>query len=273
MTTGGACALAIAARRVSIELRKNPMLATPLDTTALPGRAFATTHWSLVLHAADAADTVGRAALEELCRSYWPALFVFARRNGMDRYDAEDLTQGFLADLLARGALARADASRGRFRTFLLTAFKNYASAQRARHGALKRGGGCGLIAMDELGAAESELVATPALAGTPESHFDRAWADQLLDRALTALGAEYEQTGRAAVFAAVRDTLWAGRGEVDYPALAGRLGLTEGALKVAVHRLRRRFGHVLRAAIADTVADPSEVDAELRHLLAAYAR
>ena len=237
------------------------------------GGRFATTHWSLVARAVGVDATTRRNALENLCRTYWRPLYAYARHTGVSRHDAEDLTQGFLSDLLERGALARADAERGRFRTFLLTAFRNYASHQRAHGNARKRGGGCCLISIDELGAAESQLATWAARGGTPESQYDRAWADQLLERALAALGEEYRKNQSTAVFEAARDALWAGCGEVDYPALAARLGLTEGALRVAVHRLRRRFGQVLRAGIADTVNDPAEVDAELRDLLAVYAR
>jgi RNA polymerase sigma-70 factor (ECF subfamily) len=250
-----------------------PQLAGGLATdVSRAGGAFATTHWSLVAHAVAGDTEASRAALEALCRTYWRPVYAFARRSGLGRHDAEDMTQGFIADLLARGALARADAARGRFRSFLLAAFKNYLSHQRARSGALKRGGGRVLLSLDELVEAEEALSCGAPDDLSPETHYDRTWSEQLIARVIEALRAEYERAGQVAVFAAARDVLWAGRGEVDYAGTAARLGMTEGALRVAVHRVRRRFGARLRAEIADTVTDADEIETEIRQLIAAFS-
>jgi len=251
-----------------------PIATTPGNLAgklARPSRAFATTHWSMVLQAADAGGDGGQAALEELCRIYWPALYGFARRRGLRPQDAEDLTQGFFADLLARGAIARADAARGRFRTFLLAAFQNYGSHQRARDGSQKRGGGCEIMSFDAIAELETGWGGLAGADETPEKLFDRQWARQLLDHAQAAVQREYTAAGKGAVFAELRGALWGDGGEIDYAASASRLGSTVGALKVALHRLRLRVGRQLRTEVAKTVADPGDIETEIRHLLAVF--
>lgn len=243
----------------------------PAETPARPASAFATTHWSLVLNAADTNSTASHTALEELCRIYWPALYAFARRRGQSPQDAEDLTQGFFADILARGAIAHADGERGRFRTFLLTSFQNYASHQRARAGRHKRGGNCEIIPLEALVDAEGHFLAEPATQETPERHFDRQWARQLIERALAVVKSEYAEANKSELFAALKDSLMGGLGERGYAESAARLGATEGSLKVAMHRLRHRFSAQLRFEVARTVADPGEIEAEIRYLLAAF--
>ena len=214
----------------------------------------------------------GRAALGQLCRIYWYPLYWFARRRGQTPHDAEDLTQGFFAELLERGAIARADATRGRFRTFLLTSFQNFQSNERARAGSLKRGGGREIVPLDTMQGAESRFQGEPATGLSPEKLFDQKWAHSLLDAVLELLRREYTAAGKQAWFDELKVVLWGGRGEVSYAEIARRVGSTEGAIKVAVHRLRQRFRECLRAEVAQTVLNPGEVEDEMRHLLAAVS-
>jgi len=249
----------------------NPAADVP-GTGARGPTAFATTHWSLIVRAADAGTADGRAALAELCRIYWYPLYGFARRRGLAPADAEDLTQGFLADLLAREAVAQADAARGRFRTFLLNSFDHYRSHERARAQAAKRGGGEAVVSLDVMHAAEGRFRDEPATTESPEKVYDRKWAMSLIEVTLAAVRLEYAANGKAAWFDELKAALWCGRGEIAYAEIARRLDSTEGAVKVAVHRLRQRFGERFRAEVAQTVVDPAEVDDEIRHLLAAVS-
>jgi RNA polymerase sigma-70 factor (ECF subfamily) len=209
-------------------------------------------------------------ALEELCRKYWPPLYRFARCRGLSQQDAEDLTQGFFADLLEHGALARADADRGRFRTFLLASFVHFHSHQRERAASLKRGGGREIVSLDALREAEASHLAEPLTTDSPEKAFDRKWAVNLVEHALATLRAEYAALGKTAVFDELKAVTWGVRGETGHAEIARRLNSTEGAVRVAVHRLRKRFRDELRAEVAMTVDDPAKIDDELRYLLAA---
>jgi DNA-directed RNA polymerase specialized sigma24 family protein len=235
-------------------------------------RAFATTHWSLVVRAGEARTSEGRAALEDLCRIYWYPLYWFARRRGLTPQDAEDLTQGFLADLLARGAVAQADAARGRFRSFLLASFENFHSHQRARAATLKRGGGCEFVSLQALQEAESRFQEEPVSADSPEKVFDRTWALSLIEQAIAAVRHEYAAVGKEPLFNALKDVLWGGRETGNYAEIARQLGSTESAVKMAAYRLRRRFGEALRAEVAKTVMNPADLEDEMRYLLAAVS-
>lgn len=235
-------------------------------------RAFATTDWSMVVRAGATDTPGGRAALEKLCRAYWYPLYWFSRNCGLTQHNAEDLIQAFFEDLLERGAIARADAARGRFRTFLLTALKNFHSNQRARAGSLKRGGGREIVSLDSLRTAETRFQNEPATQVSPEKLFDQKWALSLLDAALGHLRREYLAAGKQVWFDELKVAVWGGRGEVSYAVIAGRLGSTEGAVKVAVHRLRQRFRECLQDEVAQTVLDPADVKDEMRHLFAAVS-
>ena len=224
------------------------------------------------MQAAETGTPEGRAALEELCRIYWYPVYGFARGRGLAPADAEDLTQGFFADLLARGAVAQADAARGRFRTFLLSSFEHYRSHQTARAHTAKRGGGKAIVSLEVIQAAEGRLREEPATTESPEKIYDRKWAMSLIELALAAMRHEYAAIGKAAWFDELRAALWGGRGNVAYAEIAGRLGSTEGAVKVAMHRLRLRFSERFRAEVAKTVIDPKETDDEIRHLLNAVS-
>jgi RNA polymerase sigma-70 factor (ECF subfamily) len=184
-------------------------------------------------------------------------------------HDAEDLTQSFFAYLLEKDVIARADRERGRFRNFLLSAFKNFHASERAHRAAAKRGGGKAIVSLDEL-QAENRYQHEPKTHLSPEILYDQKWATSLLEQVMQALRTEYAALGKGPLFDMLRGVIWGGRQEVSYAALAARVDLSEGAFKVAVHRLRSRYKEALRREVAQTVASPGEIDDELRHLLAA---
>lgn len=229
---------------------------------------FATTHWSLVAAAQDLAAPAARAALADLCRAYWFPVYAYVRRRGHDHHRAQDLTQAFFARLLEKNDLAAADRTRGRFRSFLLAACQNFLANQHDRATAKKRGGGAAHFPLD-FAAADGRFAREPATDETPERAFERRWALELLDRAVTELRAEYEENGRGKLFDSLRGCLTGDAG-AGYAELGGQLGLTEGAVKVAAHRLRQRYRDRLREVIARTIADPADVDDEIRDLFAA---
>jgi RNA polymerase sigma-70 factor (ECF subfamily) len=229
---------------------------------------FATTRWSLIAAAQDGAAPAARQALADLCAAYWFPVYAYVRRRGHDHHAAQDLTQAFFARLLEKNDLAAADRTRGRFRAFLLAACQHFLANCHDHDTAKKRGGGRLPVSLD-FGDAEARYAHEPAHADTPERLFDRRWALELLDRALAELRTEYEESGRAKLFAALKECLTGGA-EVGYAELAGQLGMTEGAVEVAVHRLRQRYRDRLRAAIAETVRAPEDVDDEVRDLFAA---
>lgn len=208
------------------------------------------------------------AALEGLCRAYWYPLYAYVRRHGHGIEDAQDLTQDFFARLLERNYLRLADRNRGRFRTFLLTSLKNFLINEWTKANREKRGGGQPLLSLDEA-MAESRYDAEPAAGQTPDSVYDRGWAATLLDRALAALRAEFEQSGKLAHFDRLKGYILGERQSPPYAELAVALGMTEGAVRVALHRLSKRYGELLRAEVGQTVSTPAEVNEELRYLVA----
>jgi RNA polymerase sigma-70 factor (ECF subfamily) len=231
---------------------------------------FPTTHWSCVVEAGGHDPDRARAALAELCRGYWYPLYAFIRRKGHSADEAADLVQGYFARLLEKGVLAAADRSRGRFRAFLMTDCAYHLSHERARASAGKRGGGRAAASID-LRDAEGRFLAEPADDGlTAEQQFDRAWALALLGRVLEALRDDYARGGRGEVFDRLKPVLTDGPAAVPYAEVAAALGSTEGAVQVAVHRLRKRYGEVLREQIAATVRDPADVDDEIHALFVA---
>lgn len=232
--------------------------------------SFPTTHWSVVLQAGAGSESQVRAALETLCRQYWYPLYAYVRRHGRPHHEAEDCTQAFLARLLASDGLTRLRPERGHFRGFLLTALRHDLTKDWQRTQAEKRGGGQALLPLDFDAAGErfAREPADPAL--TPEQAFDRAWAAELIEVTLAELRAEYERSGRGVLFAALTPLLWGHGSSEGLEAPAVRLGLTVHAFTVALQRLRRRLGDRLRARVAETVADPADIDGELRHLIAA---
>jgi RNA polymerase sigma factor (sigma-70 family) len=236
-----------------------------------PEPVFATTRWSEVLAAGQGDSRQGHEALARLCETYWYALYAFVRRRGLSPEDAQDSTQEFFSRLLAGNWLSDADRAKGRFRTFLLTALNRFLANEWDRAHALKRGGGALAIPFDTK-VAETRYCADTKHEVAPDHFYDRQWAITLLDRALSRLEAEQRQLGKASEFAVLNSALTAERGDIPYAALAAQLGLSETALRMAVHRLRKRFRQVFREEIAQTVAEPDEVEAEIRHLVAALA-
>ena len=223
---------------------------------------FLTTHWSVVLNARAADSKKAKAALESLCRAYWYPLYAFVRRQGQSPHDAEDLIQGFFAQCIEKNYLHTADQQKGRFRSFLLVALKRFLANEWDRARTRKRGGDRQIISLD----AEERYAAEPADSLTPDKLFERRWALTLLENVLEKLKAEQAAAGRLAIFSELQPVLTS-RG-TPYTELAKRLGLTESAVKVAVHRLRQRYRELLEAEIADTVSSPAEIAEERRYLL-----
>jgi RNA polymerase sigma-70 factor (ECF subfamily) len=239
------------------------------DPTPPGPRGFATTHWSLIVAARPDEASQGRArrALEELCRTYWYPLYAYVRYRGYSADDAQDLTQSFFARIIEKGGFASADPERGRFRSYLLGAMKHFLANEWHRARARKRGGGERIVELDGL-RRSARYALEPAWSDDPDAGFDREWARETTTRALEALRAESEASGKGERFEALRGSLTGD--EPDRSETAARLGMTEGAVKVAVHRLRQRYREILRALIAETVDGPSEVEDEMRHLVAA---
>jgi RNA polymerase sigma-70 factor (ECF subfamily) len=230
--------------------------------------AFVTTHWSVVMSAAENRSVSGQAALEQLCSNYWYPLYVYVRRagNGMD--EAQDLTQAFFARLLEKGYLAHANPQRGKFRTFLLTSLQRFLINEWGKLRAEKRGGRAAFVVWDE-GETESRYLAESPSAQTPEQLFEKRWALTLLEQVLATLQTEFAAAGKLQQFELLKVLLWGDKTAPPYSEVAAQMGLSEGALKVAVHRLRLRYRELLRKEVAQTVETPEEVDEELRHLIA----
>lgn len=209
-------------------------------------------------------------ALLKLCRIYWLPLYRFSRRRGHPVHEAQDLTQDFFAHILSNSAFANVAPARGRFRSFLLVALKHFLDNEWHKRRALKRGGGRQLISWDELSSGDRELI-EPALDDHPEKAFDREWALTLLDRVMKQLEKECSVAGKSESFAALKDYLTDGAGR-SYREVAVQLGMTEGAVKVSVHRLRRRFGELVREQVERTVGNPAEIDDEIRQLFGALS-
>ncbi len=241
----------------------------PEGNQPLASREFTTTHWSVVLSAIDAHAPGAPEALAQLCRTYWYPLYAFIRRKGHSPHDAEDLTQEFFHHLLEKSSLERVDRARGRFRSFLLASLEYFLANQWRHDHRLKRGGGNEVISLDAQ-AAENRYSQEPATQLSPEQIYDQRWAQALLDEVLHHLRREYAAAGKAALFDTLRVFLTGEKRPATYATLAIQLETTEGALKMAVSRLRQRYGELLRAEIARTVSGPGDVEEELRSLHAA---
>jgi RNA polymerase sigma factor (sigma-70 family) len=240
-----------------------------MSSTTSGDPQFHTTQWSLIVAAAGQEGETSKAALADLCQAYWYPLYAFLRRRGNIADDARDLTQGFFAALLEKDYLADADPERGRFRSFLLTAVSRFAAKEHDRAAALKRGGGQRFLPID-FNDGEQRYLREPADNWTPQRIFERRWALTLLDRTLARLRHEHEASGKLAHFDALKTFLTGQAGAPSLRQVAEQLEMTEGAVKVAVHRLRQKYRELLRAEIAQTVAAEEEVDSELALLLAA---
>jgi len=239
------------------------------STTILHGLSFDTTRWSVIAAARGPDPDAARAALATLCEAYWYPLYAFIRHWGADPEAARDLTQAFFTSLLERGDIAQVRPERGRFRTFLLASAKHFLLNEAARSRAAKRGGGVSPLplAFDE---AEGRYQVEPADVTTPETLYERRWALTLIDRVLAGLRTDWSARGREAEFDELKESLLGGGPAGGFAEAATRLGTTEGALKVAAHRLRRRFQATLRREIAATVANEAEIDDEIQYLIRA---
>jgi len=232
-----------------------------------PKNYFATTHWSVVLAAGRDDTTRARAALEILCQTYWRPLYCYVRRRGYSPEDAQDLTQECFHRVLEGQSLAHADPHRGKFRSFLLGAMNHCLADVSARRLAQKRGSGQSPLSL-EWAAAEQRTMPEPADHKTPDQAFDQEWATTLLTEVLNRLEGEYWDAGKTELFDALKQTLVGTRESQPYAMLAQQLGLNEGALRTAVHRLRKRYRELVREEIANTVGTPEEVDEEMRYLV-----
>ncbi len=206
-----------------------------------------------------------------MCETYWYPLYVFIRRKGFQFAEAQDLTQSFFAQLLEKDRLRVADPERGRFRSFLLASLNNFLSNWQREARAVKRGGAVSTISLD-FESGESRYDVEPSNDLTPEKLFERRWAMTLLTNAVAKLREEYDKAGKLALFESLKGNLGGDTGRVPYKEIADQLGMSEGAIKIAAHRLRQRCRDILRGEISQTVATPEDIDEELRHLFAAVA-
>jgi|SRR5581483_7944734 RNA polymerase sigma-70 factor (ECF subfamily) len=230
---------------------------------------FLTTRWTVVL-SARAQDSQSGEALETLCRAYWYPLYAFIRRQGSAPADAEDLTQAFFARFLEKHYLKSVNPDKGKFRSFLLASLKHFLANEWDRARTKKRGSGAVHLSLDSA-AAESRYLQEPVDTLTPERIFDREWALTLLDLVLARLRREFENENKAALFDQLKVVLTAGKGAVSNAEIAARLGMSEGAVKVAAHRLRRRYRELLKEEIAQTVTGPEQVEEEIRALFSVF--
>ncbi len=229
---------------------------------------FQTTHWSAVLAAGQSASPGATESLENLCRSYWYPLYVYTRRRGYPVEDAKDLTQAFFATFLRKEYLAHADPRKGKFRCFLLTALNHFLANDWRRSQALRRGGGRPVLSLDDT--AEVRYAAEPAADLPPDKAFERRWALDLFEQALTRLHDQYAAADKHHLFRTLKPFLSREPDQGDYARVAAELGLSSGAVAVTVHRLRYRYRELVRDEIAQTVSNPAEVEEELHALLSA---
>ena len=232
---------------------------------------FATTHWSVVLAASPCDSPQAREALEKLCRTYWYPLYAYVRREGHSPDDAQDLTQEFFARLLARDSLAQVGPQKGKFRSFLLASLRHFLSDQRSLARAAKRGGGAQVLSLDAM-EAEGRYRLEAAERLDAEKIYERRWAMTLLEQALQRLREESAAAGKTVLFERLR-TLVAGESDVTCARVAAELGLTESAVKSSLHRLRQRYCALVREEIAHTLADPTDIEAEIRYLFAVMSQ
>jgi len=232
---------------------------------------FALTRWSVVLAAGQTDSTNARDALENLCRAYWPPLYAFVRRQGHNPADAQDLTQEFFARFLQKNYLGAVDPAKGRFRSFLLASLKHFLANEWDKARAAKRGGG-GVLVPINTDSAETSCGVEPSDQLTPEKLFERRWALTLLEQVLARLRAEHLRDGKTELFEQLKATLTGERTSLPYAQIASRLGMSEVAIKVTVHRLRQRYREILREEISHTVSAPDQIEDEIRSLFSALS-
>ncbi len=242
------------------------------DAATAQAQWFATTHWSVVLAAGQKTTPHSAEALNRLCATYWYPLFAYLRRRGYEAQDAQDLTQSFFVHLLERDRLGTVTPTKGKFRSFLIASLKNFLANEWDKQQTLKRGAHLSFLPLDaKIG--ETRYRREPSHDATPDKAFEQSWALALLERVLNQLREEYGDAEKQRLFDALQVYLSGDKGGVSYAEMASRLNLTEGSVKMAVLRLRRRFGELLREEIAQTVSKPEEVDEEIRCLFAAVSR
>jgi RNA polymerase sigma-70 factor (ECF subfamily) len=240
-------------------------------TSSPSGEYFQSTHWTVVLAAGRKHTPESDVALEKLCATYWFPLYAYVRRRGHSREDAEDLTQAFFAAFLAKNYLDQVSAERGRFRAFLLASLKHFLSNESDKSQRQKRGGGAPHLSLD-WNSADTQFQVAATTEKSPDQAFDREWAVALLGNVVERLEEESVAAGRARQFAELRIFLTVGKGAVPHAAAAEALGMDEGAVRVALHRLRKRYRELLRDEIAQTLTDASDLDEEMRALIGAFA-
>jgi RNA polymerase sigma-70 factor (ECF subfamily) len=228
---------------------------------------FATTHWSVVLHAGAADSPEAHSALEKLARAYWYPVYAYVRRKGYDSHTAEDLTQGFFTQLISTNSFARADRTKGRFRSWLLGAMNHFLSHEREKAQTLKRGGGTSAVPLDEA-EANARYQAHLSSETAPEKLYDQQWALTLLDRAAARLRSNYAAAGQTDLYERLK-VFVSGQGvPPPYAEVAHALGMSESAVKSAIYRLRQSFHELVRQEVAETVCTPAELDEEIRYLI-----
>ncbi len=248
-----------------------PVKAETGNSKSAEGGWFATTHWSVVINARDGGDSVAAAALEDLCATYWYPLYAWLRRRGHSPPDAQDLTQSFFASILQRNALQNVCQEKGKFRSFLLASLKHFVANEYDRSTAIKRGGQCRVISInDEDGEKRFQRERSQDLA--PDEAFEQGWALTLFENVLGRLRDEYAARGKLDLYHALQPYLTENEARMPHAVTAQKLGLGEGGVRMATLRLRRRFGELLRAEIAQTVSGPDAIDEEIRALLRAVA-
>lgn len=232
---------------------------------------FATTHWSIVIAAGEQHRGDRQTALSKLCQTYWMPLYAYARRRVSDSHQAQDLTQAFFERLLEKNYVGDADPERGRFRAFLITAFKHFLSKERDRARALKRGGGQLIISLD-FESVEARVSDQASEDLTPDQVFERQWAITLLDRVLVRLEREQERAGKGSQFQLLKNSIIRPTDGAPYADVASELGVTASAARMAASRLRNRYRELLRAEIAQTVGNKEDIDDEIQHLFAIFS-
>jgi RNA polymerase sigma factor (sigma-70 family) len=233
--------------------------------------AFSTTHWSLVLRAGQDSPAGAALALEQLCRIYWYPIYAFIRRRGFAQHDAEDLAQGFFAYLLEKETFKKVDRQKGKFRSFMLAALTNFLNNDWAKRRTSKRGGKMKIVSLDET-RSEEHYSHEPVDSSTPEKLFERRWAFAVVERVFARLRQEYAKANKLKLFTKLEYGLTREIAQNICAEWASALDMSEGAVKVALHRLRRRYGELLRDEIKRTVATQEELDEEIRHLCEAIA-
>jgi RNA polymerase sigma-70 factor (ECF subfamily) len=233
---------------------------------------FASTHWSVELAAAQKGSPAAAEALEGLCRAYWRTLYFYTRRRGYSVEESQDLTQSFFARFLEKKSFALADPYRGRFRTFLLKSLEHFLADDWKRAHRVKRGGGKVEIPWD-IYTANNRYAAEFTNTMAPDRLYEKHWAMSLLYRVLRHMRNDYGKAGKSQLFEVLQDFLWGLEDSTSYAQIAERMGMTEGAVRVAVHRLREHYRERLRTEVAQTVSDPKDVDEEIRHLIRAIGK